>query len=82
MKRLSVATVLAMFALAPVVGSACEYDSAASVTPAEKLGLAPAPAATSVPVAKADKAKPARQEVVKAKAAPVRDVKLATASTN
>jgi hypothetical protein len=49
------ATALALFGLAPGVGSACEYDAStsASATPPSQLALAPAPAATKVPAPKA-----------------------------
>ena len=42
MKRLLVGTALALFGLAPAIGSACEYNDAsmASSEPAAKLGLA------------------------------------------
>lgn len=84
MKRIVAATALAVFALAPSIGSACEYDSSASAAPVDQLGLAPAPAATKVPaptIAKAPAAKPAKQVVAKAKV-PAPDAKVATASTN
>jgi hypothetical protein len=51
MKRVLVATALAVFGLAPAMSAACEYgdDSSASATPSVQLGSAPAPAATKVP---------------------------------
>jgi hypothetical protein len=51
MKRILVATALAIFGLVPAVGSACEYDndsSASAATPA-LLASTPAPAASKVP---------------------------------
>ena len=71
MKRRIAATVLAVFSLAPAVGVACEYNQAmASSTPAEQLGLAPAPAASKAApaVAKAPVAKEQKQVINKDKA--------------
>jgi hypothetical protein len=71
MKRVIAVTILALFGLAPAVGAACEYNQAmASSTPAEQLGLAPAPAAskTAPAVAKAPVAKAQKQAVSKDKA--------------
>ena len=71
MKKGIAVAVLALFGLAPAVGAACEYNQAmASSTPAEQLGLAPAPAATKVApaVAKAPVAKVQKQAVSKDKA--------------
>ena len=77
MKRGIAVAVLALFGLAPAVGAACEYNQAmASSTPAEQLGLAPAPAAskTAPAVAKAPAAKVQKQAVGKDKApAPAQD---------
>ena len=80
MKRALLAAALAVFALAPGVGAACEYDhdSSVSATVPDQLGMAPAPAATMVPaptVAKA-RATNAAKPVAKAKAR-VPDQKLA-----
>jgi hypothetical protein len=75
MKRRIAVVVLAMFGLAPAVGAACEYNQAmASATPAEQLGLAPAPAAskTAPAVAKAPVVK-AQKEAVSKDKAPTKD---------
>ena len=68
MKRLLFGTALALFGLAPVIGSACEYNSAsmASSGPAEKLGLATQPAASKAPAPVAAKAAPAAKQVKRA----------------
>ena len=71
MKRRIAVVVLALFSLAPAVGAACEYNQAmASSTPAEQLGLAPAPAVSKAPpaVAKAPVAQAKKQAVTKDKA--------------
>ena len=61
MKRILVGTALALFGLAPMIGSACEYNDAsmASSGPAEKLGLATPPAASTAPAPVVAKAAPA-----------------------
>lgn len=85
MKRVLAAIALALFGLAPAIGSACEYDaSSASTAPPAQLGLAPAPAATKAPaptVAKAPALKTAKQVLGKIKA-PAADAKLVVVSTN
>jgi hypothetical protein len=70
MKRALLAAALAVFALAPGVGAACEYNdaSAASATPTDQLGMAPAPAATMVPARTTAKAPAAKPVTAKAKA--------------
>ena len=88
MKRTLLAAALAVFALAPGVGAACEYhdDSSASANSPEHLGMAPAPApaATMVPapkVAKAAAPNAAKPVTAKVKArAP--DQKLAASAAN
>jgi hypothetical protein len=85
MKRVLAATALALFGLAPAIGSACEYDtSAATAAPPAQLGLAPVPAATKAPTATVVKAlapKTAKQVLVKSKE-PAPDAKVAAVSTN
>jgi hypothetical protein len=81
MKRLLVGTALALFGLAPAIGSACEYNDAsmASSEPAAKLGLATPPAASKAPapvVAKAATARTATRVADKA-ASPAPDARLA-----
>jgi len=68
MKRLLVGTALALFGLAPVIGSACEYNDAsmASSGPAEQLGLATPPAASKAPAPVVAKAAPATTQVKRA----------------
>lgn len=63
MTRLLIGTALALFGLAPVVGSACEYNDAsmASSTPAAQLGLASPPAASKAPAPVAAKAPVVKQ---------------------
>ena len=71
MRKAIALAVLALFGLAPAVGVACEYNQAmASSTPAEQLGLAPAPAASKAApaVAKAPVAKVQKQAVSNDKA--------------
>ncbi|TMG80747.1 MAG: hypothetical protein E6H74_14210 [Betaproteobacteria bacterium] len=89
MKRVLVATALAVFGLAPAMSAACEYsdDSSASATPSVQLGSAPAPAATTatkVPasaVAKTLAPHALKQAAGKVKA-PVPDQKLAVGTPN
>ena len=64
MTRILIGTALAFAALAPAIGSACEYNDVtmASSTPPVQLGLQAAPQASKAPapvVAKAPAAKPA-----------------------
>ena len=56
MKKLFAVAAVALFALAPGIGAACEYGDSASDT-ADKLGMAPAPAATKIPAPTVAKAK-------------------------
>jgi hypothetical protein len=83
MKRLLVGTALALFGLAPVIGSACEYNAAsmASSGPAEKLGFASQPAASkaSEPVVAKATAKQVKRAGDKT-TSPTRDTKLAAAA--
>ncbi len=70
MKRLIAATALAMFGLAPALATACDYEAMAPASAAEKLGLAPGPAATKAPsptVAKAPVSTATRQLAVRDK---------------
>ena len=83
MKNLLCALAAASMALAPALAFACEYDSAASMSRAEQLGLAPAPAATKVPlatVAKTAAPRTGKQATAKSKAAA--DTRIAAATTN
>lgn len=88
MKRLLIGTALALFGLAPAIGSACEYDKAsmASSTPPAQLGLAAAPAASKLPapaVAKAPVARQAKEVGAKTAApAPEANVAAVVARTN
>jgi hypothetical protein len=84
MKRILVGTALALFGLAPAIGSACEYNDAsmASSTPAAQLGLAAPPVASKAPapvVAKAATAKQAKPASDKA-TSPAPNAKLAAVS--
>jgi hypothetical protein len=77
-----VGTALALFGLAPAIGSACEYNDAsmASSEPAAKLGLATSPAASKAPapvVAKAVTASKATRASDKATTSPAPDARLA-----
>ena len=86
MKRLLAATTIALFGLAPAIGSACEYmdQTSASTTPPERLATTPPPAATKVVSAKATPAltpKAAKPDIVKAKA-PAREQKVAAVTSN
>jgi len=85
MKSLLIGTALALFGLAPAIGSACEYNdaSSASSTPPAALGLATPPAASKAPaptVAKAPVVKQAK-EVGDKTASPTPEAKLVTVST-
>ena len=73
MKRLLVASTMAVFGLAPAIGTACEYmdESSASAQPPAQLASTPPPAATKAPQAKSAQAlapKASKQNVAKAKA--------------
>ena len=89
MKRLVAVAVVALFGVAPAVGAACEYNQAmdnqamAASTPAEQLGLAPAPAAskTAPAVAKAPAAKVQKQAVAKDKAPAAAQDKVASVAS-
>ena len=84
MKRVLTITATALFAFAPTIGSACEYDGASSASAAPPARLASPPAATTVPapaVANALAPKAAKQVVVKVKA-PVPDQKVAVVTSN
>jgi hypothetical protein len=86
MKRILIGTALALFGLAPAIGSACEYNDAtsASATPPSQLGLASPPPASKAPAPVATKAplvKQAKRTDDKA-ASPAQDVKVAKVSTN
>ena len=86
MKRILIGTALALFGLAPTIGSACEYNDAtsASATPPTQLGMASPPPASKAPapvVAKAPLFKQAKQAGDKT-ASPSQDVKVAKVSTN
>jgi hypothetical protein len=86
MKKVLVATALAVFGLAPAMSAACEYgdDSSASATPPVQLSSAPTPAATKVPapaVAKTLAPNAVKQVAGKAKT-PVPDQKLAVGTAN
>jgi hypothetical protein len=86
MKKVLVATALAVFGVAPAMSAACEYsdDSSASATPPVQFGSAPTPAATKVPApAVAKKIAPnALKQVAGKVKAPVPDQKLAVGTTN
>ena len=86
MKRVFAATAIAVFGLAPAIGSACEYtdESSASAQPPAQLAATPQPAATKVPQAKATPAvapKASKQDVAKAKA-PAPEQKVAAVNSN
>ena len=84
MKKVLVATAVAVFGLAPAIGAACDMgmdDSSASAAPPAQLAT-PAPAATKVPVvAKTSTSNALKQAAVKTKA-PVPDQKVAVGTTN
>ena len=84
MKKVLVATAVAVFGLAPAIGAACDMgmdDSSASAAPPAQLAT-PAPAATKVPeVAKTATPNALKQAAVKTKA-PVPDQKVAVGTTN
>jgi hypothetical protein len=86
MKRILIGTALALFGLAPTIGSACEYNDAtsASATPPSQLGLASPPQASKAPAPVATKAplvKQAKSSADKA-ASTAQGVKVAKVSTN
>jgi hypothetical protein len=86
MKRVLVATALAIFGLVPAIGTACEYsdDSTASAASPAQLGLASPPAASKVPapaIAKASATTAGKPMVGKTKPlAPDRKVAVVTSN--
>ena len=85
MRTAVAATALALLALPPTIGAACEYNdaSSASATPVEQMASASTPAASKVPapaIAKALTPNAVKQVTVKVK--PASDQKLASGSTN
>ena len=86
MKRILIGTALALFGLAPTIGSACEYNDAtsASATPPTQLGMASPPPASKAPapvVTKAPLFKQAKAAGNKA-TSPAPDARVASASNN
>ena len=86
MKRILIGTALALFGLAPTIGSACEYNDATSASagaPA-RLAMASPPVASKAPapvVAKAPLFTQAKQVGDKT-ASPPQDAKTARVATN
>ena len=86
MKRILIGTALALFGLAPTIGSACEYNDATSASagaPAQ-LAMASPPAASKAPapvVAKAPLFKQAKQVGDKTASQP-QDAKTARVAAN
>jgi len=81
MKTVVMAIALALFGLAPAVGTACDYydASSASATPIDEMAAASTPAASKVPapaVAKAPVPNAVKSAAVKVK--PVSDQKVAS----
>jgi len=77
MKRILIGTALALFGLAPTIGSACEYNDAtsASASVPAQLAMASPPAASKAPapaVAKAPLFKQAKQTGDKVSPAPAK----------
>ncbi len=85
MKRILIGTALALFGLAPAIGSACEYNdaSSASATPPAQLGMASPPPASKVPTPVAAKAPILKQvkQVGDKVASPAPETKVARAAT-
>lgn len=86
MKRILIGTALALFGLAPTIGSACEYnDAAASANLPTQLGMA-SPTASKAPapvVAKAPLFKQAKATATGDKPAlPAQDAKVVKASND
>jgi hypothetical protein len=86
MKKVLVATALALFGLAPAISAACDYndESSASTTPPEQFASAPKPAATKVPapaVAKTLAPNAVKPVAAKTKIS-VPDQKIAAGTTN
>jgi hypothetical protein len=86
MKRILIGTTLALFGLASMIGSACDYNgaSSASATPPEQLATASPPQASKAPApaaAKTPLTKQAKRAGDKA-TSPPQDVKMARVSTN
>jgi len=85
MKRFLIGTALALFGLAPTIGSACEYNdaSSASATSQAQIGKASPPSASKVPapvMAKAPAPKALKQVGDKA-TSPPQDAKVARVTT-
>jgi hypothetical protein len=72
MRKLTAGAAAVLLACAPALSLACEYDTSASMGPAEQLGQAQPPAAKKVQaatVAKVSTPRTAKQTVVKEKIA-------------
>ena len=86
MKKVLVATALAVFGLSPAMSAACEYgdDASASATPPVQFASVPTPAATKVPApATAKTLAPNAVKQVSGKVkAPVPDQKIAAGTAN
>jgi hypothetical protein len=84
MKRILIGTTLALFGLAPMIGSACDYNgaSSASATPPEQLATASPPQASKAPAPVAAKTPLTKQAKRDKATSPSQDVKMAKVSTN
>jgi len=83
MTRILIGTALAFAALAPAIGSACEYNDVtmASSTPPAQLGLTATPQASKAPAPAVAKAPAVKQSGDKATSTNPQTAKVATAST-
>ena len=83
MKRILIGTALALFGLAPTIGSACEYNDVtmASSTPPAQLGLAATPQASKAPAPVVAKAPAVKQSGDKATSPSPPTAKVAAVTT-
>ena len=84
MRSILAAAALAMMALAPGIGTACDYgdETSASTAPPEQMASTPAPAVTKAPTAKVAKTTTNAVKPVASKTKAASDTKVATAPSN
>ena len=84
MRKALVATALAMLALAPGIGAACDYgdEASASTAPPEQVASTPAPAASMAPATKVAKTTPKAVKPAASKTKAASEAKVATGPSN
>ena len=84
MRRVLLATALAMMAFAPGIGAACDYgdEASASTAPPEQVASTPAPAASMAPATKVAKTTPKAVKPAASKTKAASETRVATAPSN